>query len=268
VKALAIASQKGGVGKTTVALNLAYALAARGCRTLLVDTDLQGAIGLSLAGQARHRPGLAECLAGRLAPGAALLPTRLPELSLLPFGQPPDEELDRWGQDLGDGSALGALLDEIAGGFDLAVLDTPSGLQGPTLAALRAADFALVPLQAEPLALRSMTQVLQAVGRLREQGARVSLAAFLLTMLQSREQFSLAVAQEAWGRLPSELVLEAFVPRDPVFLRASALGVPVGLLSRRPPPAAMVFDQIAAELEPILGLAAEGAGDEPIPLLD
>src|SRR5512141_3012131 len=84
---LVIASQKGGVGKTTIALNLAGALAERGRRTLLVDLDPQGAIGLSLARQDGELAGLAELLTGLVEPRVAVLPTHLPGLSLLPRGR-------------------------------------------------------------------------------------------------------------------------------------------------------------------------------------
>ena len=164
--------------------------------------------------------------------------------------------------------ALERLLSQAAQVCDIVVLDTPSGMYGITAAALRHTDHLLVPLQAEPLALRSIRPVLDTVGRLREQGARVSLAAILITMLNSRSDVSLAVAQESWAMLPSDLVLDAFVPRDQVFLKASAHGVPLGMLSRRPPAVAAVFDQIASELEVRLGMAKEEGDDGPISLLD
>jgi len=263
---LAIAGQKGGVGKTTVALNLSLAMASRGWRTLLIDTDPQGAIGRSLQGGVHERSGLAECLKGEVSLGEAALQTRREELAVLPVGQVSVREMDNWKPELD--RALAGLLAVAAGHFDLVVVDTMSGMSGPTQAVLRHADFLLVPLQAEPLALRSMHQVLEAVGQLREEGVPLVLAGFLLTMLQSRQDFSLAVAQEAWSSLPAHLVLEAFVPRDAAFLESSGHGVPVGLLRKRPPAVAMVFDQIAGELEPRLGLTSEDDEDAPIPLLD
>jgi chromosome partitioning protein len=263
---LAIAGQKGGVGKTTVALNLSLALASRGWQTLLVDTDPQGAVGRSLQGGVHERRGLAECLRGDLSLDEAALKTRREQLEVLPVGQLSGREMDNWKPELE--RALAGVLEQAASRFDLAVVDTMSGMLGPTRAVLRHADFLLVPLQAEPLALRSMHQVLEAVGQLREEGAPLVLAGFLLTMLQSRQEFSLAVAQEAWSSLPAHLVLEAFVPRDAAFLESSGHGVPVSLLRKRPPAVAMVFDQIAGELEPRLGLTLEDDQDAPIPLLD
>lgn len=259
---LAVASQKGGVGKTTVALNLSHALARRGWRTLLVDADPQGAVGWSVDGARSDGRGLVRWLRGEMTLDAATLPTREHALRLLPFGGDDD---DRDGESaltlLADGALRWGLAHDAAG-TDLVVVDTPSGVWGTTREVLRQADAVLVPLQAEPLAWRSLHQVVDAIEAVRDEGRPLELAGILLTMVATREEASLAVAQESWGSLPVELVLEAFVPRDPAFLRAAARGVPVALLERRPPPVAAVFDRVAAELEPRLGLA-EGSPPAP-----
>jgi chromosome partitioning protein len=264
---LAIGSQKGGVGKTTVALNLCLSLARRGWRTVLVDTDPQGAVGLSLEGAKGDGSGLLACLEGRSTLAQAVLATKLPELAILPLGRTSPDDPAEAAARLSDPEALGGVLAEASRDYELVVLDTASGMHGVSLAALSLADHLLVPLQAEPLALRSITRVLEAVARLREAGSRVALAGFLLTMLNSRSDVSLSVAQESWGTLPTDLILDTVVPRDTVFLKASAYGVPVAFLSRRPPPVAMVFDQVAAELEGRMGLLKEGEEDEPVSLL-
>jgi len=264
---LAVASQKGGVGKTTVALNLAHALARRGWRTLLVDADPQGAVGWSVEGARTGGRGLVRWLRGDLPLDEAAIPTREAGLRLLPFGG--DDEDHDWESArslLADGALRWGLAHDAAG-TDVAVVDTPSGVWGPTREVLRQADAVLVPLQAEPLAWRSLHQAIDAIEAVREEGRPVELAGILLTMVATREEASLAVAQESWGSLPVDLVLEAFVPRDPAFLRAAARGVPIALLERRPPPAAAVFDRVAAELEPRLGLAGGTAPEAPAGLL-
>ncbi len=265
---LAVASQKGGVGKTTVALNLAYSLARRGWKTLLVDTDPQGAVGLSLQGAGHARQGLVDCLEHGLPAAEAALPTRLAELDVLTFaggGQPPV------------GPALGEMIQprnletffaSAERAYQVTVADTAAGAYGTAPAVLRHCHSVLVPLQAEPLALRSMTQLLELVGELRAGGAPVAVAGFLLTMLSSQDPVSLSVAQEVWKALPAEAILEAVVPRDEAMLRASAHGVPVALLSRQPPAVAAIFDHVAAEIEDRLGWRQTESRDEPIPLLD
>lgn len=271
---VALASKKGGVGKTTVALNLSLAFAHRGWRTLLVDADPLGCIGLSVERLDEAAAGLVTCLEdGGTTPAEAVRKTRVDTLDLLPVGRaadpgagdPPERLLERAARD----GSLEELVHGLAGDRDLVLLDTASGLTPVGLALVGFSDHVLIPIQSEPLALRTTHRVLDAVGELRSRGSKVRLAGFLLTMVSTRDDVCLQVAQEAWGTLPSDLVLEAFVPRDPVFLQASAAGVPVGLLASRPPPVASVFDQIAAELEPRLGLLTEGRKDDvPIPLLD
>jgi len=256
---LAVASQKGGVGKTTVALNLAHALSRRGWRTLLVDADPQGAVGWSVEGARADGRGLVRWLRGELALEEAALATREEGLRLLPFGGDDDDRDWESARSLLAEGALRWGLAEDAPGTDVVVVDTPSGVWGPTREVLRQSDAVLVPLQAEPLAWRSLHQAVDAIEAVRGEGRPLELAGVLLTMVATREEASLAVAQESWGSLPVELVLEAFVPRDPVFLRAAARGVPVALLERRPPPVAAVFDRVAAEVEPRLGLEPGGA---------
>ncbi len=266
MKSVAIVSAKGGVGKTTLALNLALAFARRPRRTLLVDADPQGAIGHSLHKKAPSA-GLAGYLAGRATLDSAVVGTRLPELAILPIGPLAVQDTQAFGEHLADGKALAALTAAAAPRFDLMLIDTPAGFAGVTMGALRAADFALAPLQAEPIALRALTQLLDVFTALRQEQQRVKLAGVVLTMLQLRNKESLSVAQETWAKLPPELVLETNIPRDPVFLEASAVGVPVGLLRQQPPPVASLFDRLAIELEPRLDLTTSGDDDGPVWLL-
>lgn len=265
---LAIASQKGGVGKTTTALNLGYALARRGWRTLVADADPQGAIGLSLRRSGPIGPGWVDCLQKGLKVKEVALRTRLAEFDILTFGGDSSAQLWRPIEGLFEPSALRAFFDEAKEHYDVIIVDTAGGTYGPTLAVLRECDSVLFPLQAEPLALRSVTQILDVIGVLRREGSQISIAGFLLTMLSPDDATSMSVAQECWKLLPAELILNANVPRDSAFLRASVHGVPVGLLSRRPPRVAAVFDLISHEIERRIGLVKMEEPDEPIPLLD
>lgn len=265
---LAVASQKGGVGKTTTALNLGYALARRGWRTLVADADPQGAIGLSLKRNGPLGQGWVDCLQKGLTVKDVALRTRLAEFDILTFGGDSSAALWRPIEGLFEPATLRPFFDTAKEHYDVIVVDTAGGTYGPTLAVLRECDSVLFPLQAEPLALRSVTQILDVIGVLRNEGSRINIAGFLLTMLSPDDPTSMSVAQECWKLLPADLILNANVPRDNAFLRASVHGVPVGLLSRRPPRVAAVFDLVAHEIERRIGLVRLEEPDEPIPLLD
>ena len=118
-------------------------------------------------------------------------------------------------------------------------------------------DFALVPQQSEPLAVRSVPHLLEALARFRSEGAGVKVAGILLSMVMNDSPVSLQVARELRQVLPPELVFKQSIPRLPSFLDAAAQGVPVALLKINPPPEALLFDQIAAELEERVGLIRE-----------
>lgn len=266
---LTIASQKGGVGKTTVALNVAFALARRGWRSLVVDTDPAGAVGLSLTKRLAEAPGLAEYLSRTHPLSNVIVQTKLRELSVLPVGRVVPDEAMGFESLLSDGGVLRHMLSELEGRYDLVLFDTPSGFGGATLGAMAVSRYVLCPVQAEPIAARSVLRVLDLIGSMRKRGVDVELLGYLLTMLQANDGSSRAVAEELARSLPHELMMQTSIPRDASFLEASAAGVPVGLLRRRAPPSALVFDQLAAEIEDKARLAAaKGGDDEPIALVD
>ncbi len=261
--AISFVSQKGGVGKTTLALNISLALAKLGFRVLLVDVDPQGGVAISLDNESKVG-GLKAYLAGTPLRDAVLT-TRLAGFSILPLQHLRGLERAAVSSDLENGLRLQVLVDS-AKQFDLVVFDTPAGLSGSTLGALRASDLAFTAMQAEPLAARTFPQLLEVLGELRDEGARISLAGIILTMVQTKVDSSLKVMESMWENMPDELVLDAHIPRDPVFLKASELGVPLGLLSRRPPPIAHRFDELAAEIANLLPALDKGEDDEPISL--
>jgi chromosome partitioning protein len=258
MKTVALVSQKGGVGKTTLALNTSLALARRGWRTLVVDADPQGAISLSLKRELKVAEGLTEFALAAKPLDRLILQTRIPQLAFLPVGGIAGNRPSH--VDFAE-PVFSDLIAGVGDDYDVLVIDTASGLSGRSLSALRTVDYALIPVQAEPLAVRTLQGLLETLAGISDQTG-LELAGIVLTMVQSRDEVSLETVREIWDLLPSRMVFEAFVPRDAAFLKASAHGVPVSLLSRRRPPAvAAVFDSLAAELETRIGLVPEGTDD-------
>jgi chromosome partitioning protein len=249
VRRIVIASQKGGVGKTTVALNLAVALAERGSRTLLVDLDPQGAIGLSLAKSDTELPGLAELLVGQATPEEAILVTRLGGLSILPRGRLDATDVASFEEEVSRPGVLDEALRSAEKAREYVIIDTPSGLGRVTTAALNAAQFALLAFQTESLALRSIGQGLRVLEHVQQtSNDRLQMLGILPTLVERDRPGTHAVLSEMWSGFPD--TLETVIPRTEAFARASTLGVPVGFLGGGAGgPEARRFELLADELE-------------------
>lgn len=248
---ICIANPKGGVGKTTVALNLAVGMAERGHRTLLVDMDPDGGIGLALARGDAELIGLADVLAGVVPPDEALLTTKLPTLSLLPRGRLDPNDVCEFEEALTRTGAFGGLLDAVDRDIDLVILDTPSGLGRVPRAALTVADFVLIPLQAEPLALRTLPQLLRVIDHVRKtENPRLQLLGIAPTMVDVKKEPSRTVLETLWTDFGG--VLDTVFPRADVFSVASERGLPAAFLGGQRAPEVRRIDMLAAEVEALM----------------
>ena len=225
-RVLAIANQKGGVGKTTTAINLGAALAAMEMRVLLVDCDPQGNASRGL-GVEPTNPHLYHVLTGSASFEIATRSTGFPHLDVVPAARDlVGVEIEFVGLE-GWETHLAAALDPVKANYDAILLDCPPSLGHLTVNALAAADGVVVPLQCEYFALEGISALVSTISRVRRAiNPGLSIAGILLTMHDERTNLSKDVAREVRKHF-EDRVYETVVPRNVRLAEAPSYGMPV-----------------------------------------
>lgn len=246
-KILGIVNQKGGVGKTTTAINLAACLALDGLKILIADCDPQANASSGLGVQRDdNRNSIYDVLMGEVPAAQVLLPTEIANLTLLPGSK----NLTGANIELANAEdralKLRQALEPIQSNYDLVVLDCPPALDLLTLNSLAAADSLIVPMQAEYFALEGISELVSTLERVRAAfNTRLTIEGVLLTMYDDRTN----LAQQVTSTLREffkERLFRTVIPRNVRLAEAPSHGKPVALYDPRSRGAEAYFE-LAAE---------------------
>jgi len=228
-KIICIANQKGGVGKTTTAVNLSASLAAAGKKTLLIDADSQGnaTSGLGIDRILHGQSNFYHAMIGQMTLDSVIVETALPNLHMVPSNQ------DLIGMEvefvhLEDREVrLRKLLQSMNGSYDFIIIDCPPSLGFMTVNALVAANALIVPLQCEYYALEGLSYLLNTVKLVKANlNPELSLDGILLTMFDARNSLAHRVAEDVRKHLGNK-VLKTIIPRNVRLSESPSHGLPI-----------------------------------------
>jgi chromosome partitioning protein len=258
-RVIAVANQKGGVGKTTTAINLAAALALEGRSTLLVDLDPQGSATTGIGARARQIDGtIYDALSGDRPAADVVHPTAIDNLHVIPatrdlvgaeielVSMPQREE------------RLHHTLAPLRTGYDYVVIDCPPSLSLLTVNGLRTADTVLIPLQCEYYALEGLSALLDTIGRVRDTlNPALALEGLVLTMYDGRNSLARQVQEEVRAHFGTQ-VFRTVIPRNVRISESPSHAMPV-LLYDPASRGAVAYRSLAREV-----MVAVAASAEPI----
>ena len=247
-KIIAISNQKGGVGKTTTAINLSTALAASGEKVLLIDLDPQGnaSTGLGIDYENRQNS-IYDVLSGNASIDQSIKNTSIDNLFIIPS----TVDLSGIEPELADVSDRAFTLKKILksediNNFNYIFLDCPPALSLLTVMAMTAANSIIVPLQCEFFALEGLSQLIKTIDRVKQNlNPGLSIDGIVLTMFDGRNKLSSQVANDVRSHL-KEQVYQTIIPRNVRVSEAPSFGMP-----------ALIYDQNASGSQAYLNLANE-----------
>ena len=246
-KIIAITNQKGGVGKTTTAVNLSAWLAEKGKKTLMVDLDPQGNTTSGLGCRTKDGNSVYDAMMGRTAIGECIQKTAVKKLKLIGSDiRLAGAEVELVGEERRE-YYLKTLLGPIRDEFEFILIDCPPSLSLLTLNALAAADSVLIPIQCEYYALEGVTSLMNTIGRVKKSiNPRLEIEGVLLTMLDGRTNLGLQVVEQVKKHFKKD-VFSTTIPRNVRLGEAPSHGEPIHIYDPKSS-GARAYESLAKEV--------------------
>ena len=223
---LSFVSQIGGAGKSTICLNLAADLAARGYKTVLVDLDPQGGLVFLLGGGDFDHIGLTELLVNKKRLADALMHTKIKNLTLLSRGKLHSENIPKFENTIYRDRKLADILTSLEQEYDYIILDTPTGLGRITRMALRLSSHVIVSLLPQVSAFRSIGRTLHLIDHVQEkENPKLKMLGLLLNQFNIEKSLHSRLGKEVWKNFP--FPLNTAISYSKLFEKASITGIPL-----------------------------------------
>jgi chromosome partitioning protein len=229
-KVITVASQKGGVGKTTTALNLGYSLSRFGDRVIVVDGDPQGGIGISTNLRKVTSTGLIQFMRGDCGPADIVMQSKDKAFSVVGIGINGPEDvfaLETWGREKKLTQAI-ATLGENA---DYVIIDAPAGIGELVHSLFLASDSVLLVINCQIITLKTLPNFFKLMSYTQKENSSLRLEGILFTMMNKGKAEEAKLFNDFRQTYPEEVFFKTIIPNDALFTRASFKAIPIGLLS-------------------------------------
>ena len=229
-KIIAIASHKGGVGKTTTVLNLGFSLNQLGQKVMLIDGDPQGGIAIASNLKKRTTLGIINLLKNDASPKDVIIPTRDKTMSVVGIGAIEPEDVLFMEKEALRGN-LGRIIQSISDGFDYVLLDSPAGLGGVVTALLTVSDGVIIPINCHSLVVKTIPSFLKLINRVRDKlNPSLRIEGMLINMFNEKKTAETEVYNEMMKQFPPTVFFNTLIPFDENVEGASIKAIPVGML--------------------------------------